>query len=718
MPNTNPPLTDEDSYEKINKLASENSLADYGLFYGATTTNFNISKELSKKIIGMKMYLNETFSTLKLTNISDWQKHFETFPKNLPIVCHAEKQTLAAILTIARLSNRHVHICHISTADEILLIKKAKLDGWNITCEICPHHLFLTNDDLPDGWKEVRPKLETSEDVKILWENLDFIDCFATDHAPHTKEEKLMGTPGFPGVEYMLPLFLTAVKENKLTMEQLVEKLYTNPKKIFNLPDQADTYIEIAMDEEWIIPDDGGHSKCKWTPYNGRKVVGKVRNVVIRGEEVYIDGNFIAKPGFGKNVKLFTEKIVKKNILERDDSFEKQRRASGDSISPTVQDLSPIRQLGRSHSPKDNPLFGKHVIKVEMFTKEIIHLIMEEADRCRVNVETKRRIHKTLAGYSMASMFYEVSTRTRCSFDFAMQRLGGVVGNMDSVSSSVQKGETLEDSIAMMESYADVIVLRHPEVGAAEKAAMVARKPVINAGDGTGQHPTQALLDLYTIRSELSTINKLTIAMVGDLKNGRTVHSLAKILCCYKDITLHYVSPTKDLAMPKEIVDYVNKNSIHSLAKILCCYKDITLHYVSPTKDLAMPKEIIDYVNKNSSGFVQKEFTNLIEGIQNVDVIYMTRVQKERFANPNDYEKVKGKFVITPQILDEAHEAKTDDYNVLGTKNKLPILMHPLPRVDEISREVDADERAAYFRQAQNGLYVRMALLKLVLGVD
>lgn len=282
-------------------------------------------------------------------------------------------------------------------------------------------------------------------------------------------------------------------------------------------------------------------------------------------------------------------------------------------------------------------------------------------------------------GKTMASMFYEVSTRTKCSFGFAMKRLGGVVEDMDATSSSVKKGESLEDSISMMDSYADVIVLRHPEVGAAEKAAAVARKPVINAGDGTGQHPTQALLDLYTLRSELSTINNLTIALVGDLKNGRTVHSLAKILCCYKGITFHYVSPTKELGMPEEV---------------------------------------IDYVNRHSSDFIQNQFTDLAEGIRNVDVIYMTRIQRERFSNPADYEKVKGKFILTPQVLDEAREESNDDYNVLRPQRKLPIVMHPLPRVDEISTEVDADERAAYFRQAQNGMYVRMALLKLILGAQ
>ncbi|KAE9550164.1 hypothetical protein FO519_006624 [Halicephalobus sp. NKZ332] len=680
MPNTNPPLVDEESFDFVNNKAAESSITDYALYVGATPNNIPITKELAKKTAGMKMYLNETFAALQMPNIADWQRHFETFPKSRPIVCHAEKQTLAAVLTVARLTDRHVHICHISTAEEIALIKKAKKDGWKVTCEVCPHHLLLTQEDLDQGWKEVRPRLANPSDAEALWENLEFIDCFATDHAPHSEAEKLNGTPGFPGIEYMLPLLLTKVKEKKLTMKQLVDRLYYNPKAIFNLPEQKDTYIEVALDEEWVIPSTGGESKAGWTPFVGRKVIGKVRTVVIRGEEVYVDGRFVVEPGFGRNVRFFAKEKQEKRVLESEDSFEadKTRRTSGES-NQNLQDLSPLRYHLRSPSPEKNLLYRKNVLNVEMFTKDIIHQILEEADRCRVAVETNQKIYDTLAGKTMASMFYEVSTRTKCSFGFAMKRLGGVVEDMDATSSSVKKGESLEDSISMMDSYADIIVLRHPEVGAAEKAAAVARKPVINAGDGTGQHPTQALLDLYTLRSELSTINNLTIALVGDLKNGRTVHSLAKILCCYKGITFHYVSPTKDLGMPREV---------------------------------------IEYVEKHSSNFIQNEFTDLVEGIKDVDVIYMTRIQKERFSDPADYEKVKGKFILTPQVLDEAREESTDDYNVLRPQKKLPIVMHPLPRVDEISVEVDADERAAYFRQAQNGMYVRMALLKLILGAQ
>ncbi|VDM55363.1 unnamed protein product [Angiostrongylus costaricensis] len=294
----------------------------------------------------------------------------------------------------------------------------------------------------------------------------------------------------------------------------------------------------------------------------------------------------------------------------------------------------------------------------------------------------------------MASLFYEVSTRTSCSFSAAMQRLGGSVISMDSYSSSVQKGESLEDSVTVMANYADVVVLRHKETGAATRAAAVSSRPLINAGDGTGEHPTQALLDVYTIRQEIGTVNGLTIAMVGDLKHGRTVHSLAKLLCFYKNITLHYVSPTPELGMPESVTDYVDKK-----AGFLQCQSPNLMLVLVVTKLL-----------------LQKVFSSLQQGIQNVDVVYMTRIQKERFSSVEEYNKIKGSYTLTAKLLNAAARPKDFGGSVLGPSRNLPIIMHPLPRVDEISTELDHDDRAAYFRQAENGMYVRMAILAMILG--
>jgi aspartate carbamoyltransferase catalytic subunit len=263
----------------------------------------------------------------------------------------------------------------------------------------------------------------------------------------------------------------------------------------------------------------------------------------------------------------------------------------------------------------------------------------------------------------MATLFYEPSTRTRFSFETAMHRLGGRVISTENAAefSSVAKGETLEDTIRIMGGYSDVIVLRHYEVGAAKRAAAVSRVPVISAGDGVGQHPTQALLDLYTIRKEIGAIEGLRIAMVGDLAQGRTVRSLAYLLSKYRDVKAYFVAPPL----------------------------------------LKMKEDILDHLRAHHVWFAEE--ADLERVLPEVDVVYQTRIQKERFGDRSaDYEKCRGVYVINEDSL--------------RLMKPSAIVMHPLPRLDEISMEVDADPRAAYFRQAQNGLYVRMALLTMVLG--
>jgi aspartate carbamoyltransferase catalytic subunit len=262
----------------------------------------------------------------------------------------------------------------------------------------------------------------------------------------------------------------------------------------------------------------------------------------------------------------------------------------------------------------------------------------------------------------MAALFYEPSTRTRLSFEAAMLRLGGDAIGTDNARefSSAAKGETLEDTIRIVSGYADVIVLRHNEEGAAKRAAAVSTVPVINAGDGPGQHPTQALLDLYTIRDELSRIDGVRVAMVGDLANGRTVRSLAYLLSKFKDIKLWFVAPPQ----------------------------------------VAMRDDLKAHLDEHHVPWVETQ--DLESVLPEVDVVYMTRIQKERFSDPEDYNAVKGVYRI--------------DKSSLAVMRKYAILLHPLPRVDEIATEVDDDPRAAYFRQARNGLHIRMALLDRLLA--
>jgi len=303
-----------------------------------------------------------------------------------------------------------------------------------------------------------------------------------------------------------------------------------------------------------------------------------------------------------------------------------------------------------------------HIIEAQQFDRELLGEIFAVAQEMEQVVQhygsniLNRRV--------MATLFYEPSTRTRLSFESAMRRLGGEVITTESAQefSSVAKGETLEDTIRIVSGYADLIVLRHNESGASKRASEVSKVPIVNAGDGPGQHPTQALLDLYTVNREVGHLDGIAIAMVGDLANGRTVRSLCYLLAKYRDIKIHFVAPPV----------------------------------------VRMRDDIKAYLKRHKISF--EESDDLHQVAAQVDVIYQTRIQRERFGDrTSDYEQARGQYII--------------DRSVLDCMRSHTIIMHPLPRVDEINREeVDADPRAAYFRQAHNGLYVRMALLKMILA--
>ncbi len=312
--------------------------------------------------------------------------------------------------------------------------------------------------------------------------------------------------------------------------------------------------------------------------------------------------------------------------------------------------------ISQQPAVRDHRFAGHHILSVSQFDRDALAYVFTVAEEYR-QAGREISVQRPLLGYILANLFYEPSTRTSSSFLAAMERLGGSVIPINEVRySSVSKGESLPDTIRTLEAYADVIVLRHYEKGSAALAAQYARKPVINAGDGAGEHPTQALLDLFTILQERGQIDGLTITMLGDLKYGRTVHSLAQLAALF----------------------------------------DVKINYVAP-ETLRMPGELIPQIR-----VPQSEHTDLEAVLAETDVLYVTRIQKERFTDEAAYASVKDSYVITPETLSRA---KAD-----------MVLMHPFPRVGEISIEVDTDPRAAYFRQIEYGMYVRMALLAMVLG--
>lgn len=299
---------------------------------------------------------------------------------------------------------------------------------------------------------------------------------------------------------------------------------------------------------------------------------------------------------------------------------------------------------------------NKSLVSIDDYTKDEQLQILDLAEKFE-----DKPVQNILDGYVVATLFFEPSTRTRLSFSSAASRLGAqVIGFSEAGSSSVSKGESLNDTILTVSNYADIIVMRHPREGSARYASEVSPVPIINAGDGANQHPTQTLLDMYSIRKTQGSLDNLQIAFVGDLKYGRTVHSLTFALCNF----------------------------------------NTTFHLVSP-EELKLPSYVKRRIKENQLNYFQ--YTDMNDVIPKVDILYMTRIQKERFSDPIEYEKVRNAYVLRNEMLQ-------------GAKKNLRVL-HPLPRVNEIETDVDNNPMAYYFRQAQNGVYVRQALLASILGV-
>lgn len=308
MPNTNPAICNDQTLEKTLNIAKKQALCDFGQYLGAGIANSSEATNLNEKVAGLKMYLDATYGDLKLDGVDLWEAHIKNWEGDYPICIHAEIEAMKKVIEITEKYEKNIHICHVSTKEEIELIKDAKDRGILVTCEVTPHHLFLSDSDLHrigTGRCEVRPPLTTLENQQALWENLDVIDCFATDHAPHTLGEKdgQKPPPGFPGLETALPLLLTAVSDGKLSIEDIIERMHINPSKIFKIPVSAETYIDVDLNQEWTIRGEEQFTKCAWTPFEGRKVKGKVEKVVIRGEKVFENGKILVKPSFGKNIR-------------------------------------------------------------------------------------------------------------------------------------------------------------------------------------------------------------------------------------------------------------------------------------------------------------------------------------------------------------------------------------------------------------------------------
>lgn len=564
-----------------------------------------------------------------VTQVSVVAGHFASWPADKPIVSNAKGADLASVLLAASLNNRSVHISDVQNKEDLLLIKLSKAKGLKVTCDVSIYVLFFTKDQFGTGVKA----LPTADDQAFIWENLDVIDAFTVNEPPFyvCVEQGEKGSP-WSGVEESLPLLLTAVADGRLTLKNIQERLHDNPIRIFGLPEQAHTQVEVVVNRSSVFPRRGDY----WSPLSGKPIKGAVHRVILHGQTVFLDGSFVAPPS-GKDVSaaIITHANEKPaavhpvpglsvSQLTAPSTATRQMQADAFVGIGTAPHGAALLHQTPSHFVSHPAFHRRHILSVKQFTQHDIYDLFSLAHEMRLQVERSGAID-ILRGKVLCTLFYEPSTRTSASFEAAMKRCGGDVVSIAAERSSVQKGETLQDTIRTLACYGDAVVLRHPDVGSSQLAAKYSPVPILNAGDGTGEHPTQALLDVYTIRSELGTVNGRTITLLGDLKNGRTVHSLVTLLCLYS-VRLNFVSPTS-LAMPTNVVSAARKAGVH-------------VH----------------------------ECESLEEVLGETDVLYVTRVQKERFADEKEWEQVKDAYRVDHAVLSRAKEDM--------------IVMHPLPRLN------------------------------------
>jgi carbamoyl-phosphate synthase/aspartate carbamoyltransferase/dihydroorotase len=554
----------------------------------------------------------------------------ENLPEDALLCIDASDTQLATVLLFGVLYDKRIHVQSITSATEMKMVVAAKKKGFGVTCGVSLSSMFGD-----DGNSE-------------LWGFVEDIDVVSIQHSASSSQ-----------MDIAIPLLFGAVDSGKCSLEQVVAWLSTNPAAIFGIDfvtEDSSSYVEVDIEYDHEQYGSPVYDRISKDPvFAGCRLKGRVSRTIVRGELAYVDGKVFAAPGFGKCISTTSGKAAKPASATKQPASD-----NSNSVFRSLNDSSPVpdpdvklTSLAKLDTVKVS-MKNTSVLSVTQFTRDMLKVLFDFAHQMHIGPPVD-----LLKGTVMAAIFYEPSTRTSCSFTAAMMRLGGTVINLNQMSStSVSKGESLGDFIRTMECYTDVIVLRHPEKGSVEKAAGVSSVAVINAGDGTGEHPTQALLDVFTIREELGTVNGLNITLLGDLKHGRTVHSLARLLALY-NVSISYVAP-KGLEMPQAIID------------------DLT-----------------------ALGVKQTFHTNVDDVIATTDVLYVTRLQKERLPEGLDATTI-GEYVVDAHLLSQAKEKM--------------IVMHPLPRVDEIHTEVDTDPRAAYFRQMEYGMYVRMALLALVMG--
>ncbi|KAG0153759.1 hypothetical protein PDIDSM_2414 [Penicillium digitatum] len=660
-------VTESRDLKIVQQNAQGKALCDFNISVAATATNSDQIIQMTGEVGSLFVPFNHLSGNIN--KVATVTNHFSSWPSSKPLITDAKSTDLASILLLASLHSRNIHVMSVTSKEDISLIALSKEKGLKVTCDVSIYSLFLSREDFP-----ACSSLPTAEDQTALWDHMSTIDVFAIGSLPF----QLAGKEATPesGIAEAIPLLFTAVAESRLTVEEITARLYDNPKKIFELHDQLDSSLEVEVDRPYVF-----QNPQAWSPFNGKTMRGSVQRVVFQGKTTCLDGE-ITKDAV-KGADMSTHRIVPTSPLQKpvtpmarpESSLDRHVSISGtparrfralDSALPAVGELGPPLYVASSQiSPSladmlsRSPFRGKHILSVNQFSRADLHLLFTVAQEMRLGVQ-RHGVLDLLKGRVLTTLFYEPSTRTSASFDAAMQRLGGRTIAISTEHSSSRKGETLQDTIRTLGCYGDAVVLRHTHANSTEISAKYSQVPVINGGNGALEHPTQAFLDLFTIREELGTVTGLTITFTGDLKYGRPVHSLIKLLQFY-DVRIQLVAP-KALALPEDI-----RQQIIASGQLVLESEELTPEIVASS-----------------------------------DILYSTRVQKERFADLSEYERLKNTFVIDNALLKYA-------------KSHM-VVMHPLPRNAEISEEVDFDQRAAYFRQMRYGLYCRMALLALVLA--
>lgn len=518
------------------------------------------------------------------------------------ILVQYDNRYISKILLYSSIYNQNIHISDVTSYEDMQMICLARDNGTKVTFSIPIYSLFTNNESSNYFWKHL-------EDIPSL--SLGVLENY-NDSQMYCK--------------MVLPRMIEAVQQGRLSIESLVSKLYEQPKRIFGIQEHS-SMLEFETKNNTLL------------------------RSMIRGNTIVLDGMIRCNEKFASN-------IISINIMR------KMAEKNQSIVEEHVHTTSGIVNLLKPSAT----FYGTNVLTVKQYKRTELHHIFNTATELRIRLNKKASsegLLSLLSGKTLCNIFYEPSTRTSASFEAAMIKLGGQVIKFSDISStSVAKGESLHDTIRTLGSYVDIIALRHPIAGSAQLASQVSPVPIINAGDGSGEHPTQALLDIFTIREELGTVNGLTVTLVGDLKYGRTVHSLVKLLSLYQ-VKLIYIS-LPGLGLPEELMSELN----------------------------ALPN------------VTQQVMSKLEDAISITDVLYMTRLQKERLIGQQqaDMHTLMSMYHVDNKLMKLAKDHM--------------IVMHPLPRNQEIDPEVDFDPRAAYFRQMEYGLYVRMALLYLLLTPD